>query len=288
MSLNYKNLHKARHDGESEFFTMPSTIQKELKHYKDHFKNKIILCNANDGMNSEFWKYFYDLFFHLKLKKLIGISYGNNANSFEYDGNKITRMKLKGDGGFESEESIEYLKKANIVVTNPPFPLFVSFLHQLMKFEKKFIIIGNVNAVSYPTVFRYFMNNELWWGYSPRSIVFKIKNGEKKVNAVWYTNITHSKRNKELPLYKKYIPEKYLKYDSNAEIINVDKVSDIPLDFPGVMGVPLTFLSKWCPNQFRIVGKLGDETCNDVNWGDTRINGKKRYVRLLIKRVSSH
>ena len=201
-------------------------------------------------------------------------------------------------GDFRSAECIEFLKEADVVVTNPPFSLFREYVKQLMDYGKKFLIIGNMNAITYKEIFPYIKNDELWLGVSPRGFEFICPNGETaSVNSVWFTNIEHKKRNTPLDLYKKYSNE-YPKYD-NYDAIEVSKVCDIPMDYDGIMGVPITFLDKYCPAQFEIVGMAaGNSAIN--NFGSVAnykrhekdrggcgvVNGERTYARFLIKNAS--
>lgn len=216
---------------------------------------------------------------------------------------------LKGDGDFRSEESIELLKQADIVVTNPPFSLFREYLAQLMEYKKSFLIIGNMNAITYKEVFPLIKENKMWMGPSihsgdrafnvPDSYPLKAsgcgidENGKKfiRVKGVrWFTNLDHKKRHETIPLFRTYKghEDNYPKYD-NYDAINVNKVVDIPCDYDGVMGVPITFLDKYNPEQFEIINGIGRYACieadytNPVGTYGTDINGKHTYFRVLIK-----
>ena len=299
MSKN-KNFHKAKREKNDEFYTQLVDIENELKHYKHHFKNKVVYCNCDDPKISNFYHYFANNFEVLGLKKLITSCYRNSdPNNFsqlfgdvsdgddtrsvmlEYTGGKYidgayipgepTVKELKGDGDFRSDECIELLKQADIVVTNPPFSLFRPYIAQLMEYDKKFLVVGHQGAISYKEIFPLIKDNKLWLGYGFRggaahfiaphykdyATASDHKDGMVRVSGVvWFTNLPHDKQNEELILYKKYTPEEYSKYD-NYDAINVDKTSDIPMDYEGVMGVPITFLDKYNPNQFEILGLAG-------------------------------
>lgn len=323
------NLHSAKTGKKDEFYTQLSDIEKELKHYKDHFKDKTVLCNCDDPRVSNFFHYFSYNFEQLQLKKLIATCYKNqDADLFskndsekaiylEYTGDKngdnipnadeIGIKHLKGDGDFRSQECIELLKQADIVVTNPPFSLFREYVAQLIEYKKEFIIVGSQNAITYKEIFTYIKENKIWLGYNSGDMSFKVPNHyeEKETrfwqdelgqkwrslgNICWFTNIDISKRHEDLILYKKYTPEEYPKYD-NYDAINVKKVAEIPIDFEGAMGVPITFLDKYNPSQFEIL------SCNDFRLNnkvpfkqhglikdkDGTINGKATYVRILIR-----
>ncbi len=292
MAAANRNLGDARKAKEDEFYTQLTDIERELRHYKSHFKNKVVYCSCDDPRVSNFFHYFSYNFEKLRLKKLIATCYksqrpdlfsrndSEEAIYLEYDGDSsnnnvpdpedIAVQPLKGDGDFRSAESIELLKQADIVVTNPPFSLFREFVSQLIEHDKKFLIVGNQNAISYKEIFPLIQNDKLWLGYNNGDMRFKVpdyyppratrfwvdENGQKwrsLGNACWATNLDISKRHEELILYKQYSPDDYPSYD-NYDAIEVSKVVDIPMDYDGTMGVPLTFLDKHNPDQFEIVG----------------------------------
>lgn len=319
------NLHQAKRSKKDEFYTQLADIENELRHYRQHFKDKVVYCNCDDPRISNFFHYFSYNFEDLGLKKLITTCYKNqNRDLFsshdseqaiylEYkgdkNGNRIPDIEeigvkyLKGDGDFRSAESIELLKQADIVVTNPPFSSFRDYVAQLVKYDKQFVIIGNVNAITYKEIFKLIKENKIWLGYKNGDMAFKVpdyyeprktrywqdENGQKWRsfgNISWYTNLDISKRHEDLILYKAYTPEEYPKYD-NYDAINVNKTKEIPIDFKGIMGVPITFLDKYNPEQFEILGcsysygrPKGWNT--SINMSGT-INGKSIYKRLLIK-----
>lgn len=311
------SLHAAKATKQDEFYTQLSDIEKELVHYTSHFEGKTVLCNCDDPTVSDFFRYFSHNFEKLKLKRLITTCYKNcNPDLFsqhaaeggiylEYtgdrDGNRVPNpseigiRQLKGDGDFRSDECIELLKQADIVVTNPPFSLFREFVAQLMKYRKKFLILGQQNAITYKEIYTLIQANELWLGVSNGGIKWfevggqhdiktesrkKIVNGRKffsmgSVN--WYTNLDIPKRHEELVTFQTYDPKKYPKYD-NADAIEVSRYRDIPSDYDGVMGVPITFLDKYNPDQFEIVRfRKGDDG------RDLSVNGKDMYFRILIR-----
>ena len=222
---------------------------------------------------------------------------------------KNVATPLKENGDFRSEESIKILKEADIVVTNPPFSLFREYVAQLMEYKKKFLIIGNQNAITYKEIFQLIKENKLWLGVSMNGSnrwfeipdyyekYHKIENGKKYAfvaGVVWFTNLDHNKRHEELILYKTYKgnEEDYPKYD-NYDAINVDKTKDIPIDYTEAVGVPITFLHKYNPGQFEIIDGLNRYTILDVAGLNenavakrlhmTEINGKSKYFRILIK-----
>lgn len=305
------NAKRAKKD---EFYTQLSDIENELRHYKSHFHGKTVLCNCDDPRISNFFHYFAYNFEHLGLKRLITVCYKNqepdlfSMNTYEQaiwldyqgdrngnampDPNEIGIRPLKGDGDFRSLECIELLKQADIVVTNPPFSLFREYVAQLMEYNKKFLIIGHQNAIHYKEIFPYIQNNQLWLGYGFKGnaghFISKYEDtatasdhraGMIRVSGVtWFTNLEIQKRHEDVILFKHYTPEEYPKYD-NYSAINVNKTSEIPLDYDGIMGVPITFLSKYNPTQFEI---LGTSTAN-MPKGAPYVNGKRIYERILIR-----
>lgn len=285
-----KNLHKAKENKKDEFYTQLSDIERELKYYKHHFKDKVVYCNCDDPRVSNFFHYFSYNFEKLGLKKLITTCYKNQemdlfsqndseqAIYLEYNGdkngnfvpdpNEIGIKHLKGDGDFRSKESIDLLTQADIVVTNPPFSLFREYVAQLIEHNKKFIIVGHQNAISYREIFKLIKENKLWLGYGFRggaghfinqhyedyATATDKKEGMIRVSGVhWFTNLDISKRHEDLILYKTYNEDEYPKYE-NFDAINVNKTKDIPVDYNGFMGVPITFLDKYNPDQFEIIG----------------------------------
>ena len=288
------NLRKASTAKKDEFYTQLSDIEKELKHYKNHFKGKVVLCNCDDPRVSNFFHFFSYNFEKFGLKKLIATCYKNQDSDLfsqnnseraiylEYTGDKsgnnvpdaeeIGIKHLQGDGDFRSKECIELLKQADIVVTNPPFSLFREYVAQLVEYDKKFVIIGNLNALTYRDIFKLVKENKLWFGHSIHSgdREFRVpqdyplnaagsrvdEEGNKyiRVKGVrWYTNLDFNERHEDLILYKTYNEEEYPKYE-NFDAINVDVTKDIPVDYAGAMGVPITFIDKYNPDQFEIIG----------------------------------
>lgn len=343
------NLHRAAKVKNDEFYTQLTDIERELKHYKSQFKDKVVYCNCDDPFESNFFKYFAGNFNALELKKLITTSYvrspivGKTLPLFDIEGlkpeskdpyvveinevpdlnnddaisiddvklllerNKDATRRLSGDeeynaGDFRSKECVELLKEADIVVTNPPFSLFREYVAQLMNYEKKFLIIGNDNAISYKEFFEFVRENKVWNGYGKVKEFVQPDGTTKKFgNIGWYTNMDTTKRRERLTLYKKYDAKNYTKYD-NYDAIEVSKVTDIPLNYDGVMGVPVTFLDKYNPDQFEILGitdrdpnseyrikmytKQDSPKYNDLNRrAAIRVHNelKPTYARLLIK-----
>ncbi len=317
------SLGKARDAKEDEFYTQLTDIEKELCHYKDHFNGKTVLCNCDDPRISNFFKYFALKFQELGLKRLISTCYKNQevdlfsqndcekAVWLDYYGNPndptntdfstVKVKELKSDGDFRSEECIELLKQADIVVTNPPFSLFREYIDILIKHEKKFLIIGSQNNITYKEIFKLFKENKIWLGYKAGDMAFKVpdyyapretrywqdETGQKwrsMGNICWYTNLDIAKRHEDLILYKHYSEEEYPKYD-NYDAINIGKYSEIPMDYDDVMGVPITFLDKYNPEQFEIIGLDRYTVPKELLVGGRlTIDGKIKFARILIKR----
>lgn len=325
-SLN-KNLHQAKNAKKDEFYTQLADIENELKHYKDHFRGKTVFCNCDDPRVSNFFHYFSHRFESLGLKKLITTCYksqdmnlfstheNEKAVMLEYNGDKngdktpnaeeIGIIELQGDGDFRSAESIELLKQADIVVTNPPFSLFREYVAQLMEYDKKFIIVGHQNAITYKEIFPLIKENKMWLGngfkggaahfinehYENYATATDKKEGMIRVSGVtWFTNLEINKRHEELDLFKTYTPVEYPKYD-NYDAIEVSKTKEIPCDFSGVMGVPITFMDKYNPDQFEIIGATESEGKGFSNglWDESSkvaqpvVDGKRVYKRIFIK-----
>lgn len=339
------NLHSSRADKADEFYTQLSLIESELKHYKEHFKGKVVFCNCDDPFESNFFKYFAINFNSLGLKKLIATCYatspivytqlnlfgtetvvsteGTEKKPYKIEITEVTDENqdgrtdladveyllrnrknalalLEGDGDFRSPECVELLKQADIVVTNPPFSLFREYMAQLMEYKKAFLIVGNQNATGYKEIFPLIRDNIVWLGYNnghfwfavpdtyeEKKTDFKIdENGQKwrrMGNICFFTNLDIDKRHEDMTLFRTYSPEEYPKYD-NYDAINVNRTLDIPCDYYGVMGVPITFMQYYNPEQFEIVGDSryhdGQDFSDDINF----INGKGLYRRILIKR----
>ncbi len=350
-------LHAANKAKKDEFYTQLSDITNELRHYKDHFKGKVVLCNCDDPYESNFFKYFALNFNFLGLKKLICTCWdgspitGRELNLFDEpqddDGRSHIAYKLeltevsdltgdgatdlndvrlflemhkpellKGNGDFRSRECIELLKESDIVVTNPPFSLFREYVAQLVEYDKKFLIIGNQNAIVCKEIFPLIKENKMWLGfgfkggathfishYEDVATAGDHRAGMIRVSGVvWFTNLDHNKRHYPLDLYKHYTPEEYPKYD-NYDAIEVSKTSEIPMDYDGVMGVPITFLDKYCPEQFEIIWQASGNTYSnapkeimeELNFnpqikyggglGTPVLKGKPTYSRLLIRKI---
>jgi len=283
MSRN-ANLKEARQAKNDEFYTQLSDIERELGNYQKHFYGKVIYLNCDNPEESNFWTYFNLNFHHLGLKKLISTHFDpvNETYKLEMYADKTVRTPLKQNGDFRSAESIEILQEADIVVTNPPFSLLQDFIAQLFEYGKEFIFIGPLHAVTYKDTFPLIRDNLLWTGYNSLNKFLTPDGTYKSVLAYWYTNLEHNKRNEEIILYKTYNDKDYPKYD-NGDAINVDKVKHIPKDYNEMIGVPISFISKWNPKQFEIVGLDTDLTHNH-NRG--YVNGIKKFARLFIRKLN--
>jgi modification methylase ecoRI len=328
--MTNNSLTKAKKGKEDEFYTQLEDIEAELKHYREHFAGKTVLCNCDDPRMSNFFFYFVLHFHHLGLKKLITTCYKNqkpdlfSKNSSRqavylvYEGENIGSPPdpniaglvhpLQGDGDFRSPECIKFLEEADIIVTNPPFSLFREYITLLMEHRKSFIVIGNQNAITYKEVFQYIRNNQLWLGYKFGDMKFRVpdyyaarptrfwidKKGKKwrsLGNICWFTNLDIQKRHEKLTLYKKYSLKEYPHYD-NYDAINVDKTADIPCDYDGAMGVPITYLDKHNPDQFEIIGATESEGkgFSAGLWNASSkvsqpvVNGERKYKRIFIRK----
>ncbi len=345
------NLHMSRSDKADEFYTQLPLIENELKHYKGHFKDKVVFCNCDDPYESNFFKYFAINFNSLGLKKLIATCYigspiaNTQLSLFDYESAEdkttkaphkieITEVKdetgdgrvgladveyllrnkknaltrLDDDGDFRSAECIELLKQADIVVTNPPFSLFREYMAQLMEYKKNFLIVGNQNAITYLEIFPLIRDNKVWLGYNnghfwfavpdtyeEKATDFKIdENGQKwrrMGNICFFTNLDIEKRHEDMTLFRMYSPEVYPKYD-NYDAIEVGKTADIPCDYYGVMGVPVTFMQYYNPNQFEILGTSANgQVSESVKisgfkiYNNPFIAGVPKYQRVFIRRT---
>ena len=308
-----KNLHTASKNKKDEFYTQLVDIEKELKHYKEQFADKVVYCNCDDPEESNFFRYFALNFEHLKLKKLISthfvysdiftpgetykleITKGLNLNADgKIDFSDVVKTTLKENGDFRSFECIELLKESDIVVTNPPFSLFREYVAQLVEYDKKFVIVGHQNAITYKEIFPLIKDNKLWLGYGfsggaghfinkhyeNYATATDRREGMIRVSGVhWFTNLDIKKRHEDLILYKNYTPEEFPKYD-NYDAINVNVTKDIPMDYDGIIGVPITFLDKYNPTQFEIIKFRKGNDDKDLS-----INGKCPYFRILIKKL---
>lgn len=330
------NLHTAKKARNDEFYTMLTDIEKEMRYYKDFFKGKVVYCNCDDARESNFFKYFSLNFEFLGLKKLISTGYkadgkgvvlvyeGDKNGNRRVDNEEIIVNELNGDGDFRSEECIEYLKECDVVVTNPPFSLFRQYVKQLMDYGKKFIVMANNNAITYKEFFPYIKNGKVWLGrtlFTGKMPYFKVSDSYnltndrfekredglyKQVNGIcWFTNVPNDNNRQVLDLYKRYSFEDYPKYD-NYDAIECGRMENLPCDYDGVIGIPITGLKYlWSDGtihteyngtttQFEIIDArtiaLNDKQKNKNTYlikdADSAINGKPTYARICIKRIS--
>ena len=309
MAITNKGLNKAKKAKNDEFYTKYEDIAEEIKHYTQHFDNKIIYCNCDDYNKSNFFKYFHDNFHNFKLKKLITTSYNKDGKGLYsiYDGNTLTTGELNGNGSFDSEESLEYLKESDIVITNPPFSLFRKYMEIIFNSNKYFITLGNVNCLTYKEIFPKIKEHKVWFGYKYNgSYNYILPNGEECVvgGPVWLTNLENNK-NESMDLTEQYVEGKYERYD-NYDAINVNKTKDIPFDYDGVIGVPISAIKYLCSDgllhfdvpeiekeyYYKIVwttDRGGDKMIEHLKKPHNRydapcINGKGLYKRLFIQK----
>ena len=310
--MKNSNLNRAKRAKNDEFYTTLSDIEKELKHYAEHFSGKVVYCNCDDHRESNFFRYFFLNFKALGLKRLVCTGFKKDGHGVKYvtdvgDGNgnglvdfgELETTELDGDGSYDSPECLRLLEESDIVVTNPPFSLFRPYMKTLVDYGKKYLVIGNVNALKYKEIFPLIMNNEAWLGHQfgemkfrvprssePRSTRYWVDDDGQKWrslgNAMWLTNLDHGKRHEKLTLVECYDGSEYPKYD-NYDAIEVSRTARIPKDYSGVMGVPITFLDKWCPEQFEIVGEAHNGSDSGYDLFKPLLNGKQTYPRILIR-----
>jgi hypothetical protein len=285
MAKGNSTLHRAKRDKNDEFYTRLTDIEKECWNYRPYFKGKTIFLNCDDPEWSEFWRYFDLNFEFFGVKRVISTHFDKDKPTYKLEtyrdaaGRKRTKKTaLRQNGDFRSPECVELLKEADIVVTNPPFSLLREYISQLVEYDKKFIVVGTQNAITYKDVFALIVANKVWLGCT-KPPEFKTPDGSMKKfgNACWFTNLPHKRRREELRMWRYFDEALYARYD-NYDAIDVPKVRDIPQDYEGVMGVPITFLEKYNPEQFAIVRfRKGDDD------KDLSIQGKCPYFRILIK-----
>ena len=313
--ITKEHLENAKKQKNDEFYTRYEDIEAEVMKYRRYFRDKVVYLPCDDPADkkSEFWSFFVDNFDAFELKKLIATHYDENGKAYKIwidsdltedgyiDDADALQEDLNGNGDFRSPECIEILEECDIVCTNPPFSLFREFVNILTQYNKDFLILGNNNALSYQNVFSLIKENKIWCGYScNKNIAFKVGEGysyDEKLTAqindgnkygtvpaiTWFTTLPVRNRNEELVLTKEYNNVEYPKYD-NYDAININRVIQIPKDYDGVMGVPITFINIYNPNQFEIIGLMASTTVTDVNFGYPYIDGKKKYARVLIRK----
>lgn len=284
---NNSNLNKANKVKNDEFYTRYEDIEAEVKHYHEQLKGKSILCNCDDPEWSNFWKYFVDKFDEIGLKEVVSTHYeplGSPSYSLKYDGKDFIRTELENNGDFASDECIALLDKCDVVITNEPFSLFRKFIKLIADHNKDYLIVASKNCITYKEYFPYLKDNTARLGYtSPK--VFQKPDGslQKFGNIGWFTTLDVDTSDRTLPLTETYTPEKYPKYD-NYDAIEVSKLKDIPKDYKGVMGVPITIFDHFDINQFEILGNLGSYGVDGYSLSAAiYINNKKIFKRILIK-----
>lgn len=317
------SLHAAKDAKNDEFYTRLEDINEEMNHYEDKFRGKVVFCNCDDPKWSNFWKYFHMNFEYLGLKKLITTHYEagevqtykieyTGGNDLDFEDGVVTPLEQNGD--FRSDECVALLDEADIVVTNPPFSLFREYVSLLVEHNKEFIILGNINAITYKEVFPLLSDNKMWLGCRSLSkdMYFNVPEDRQKwlvenkkegsaykvidgvvmgrlASACWYTNIEHSKRHEVLETAYKYskkdtlYPDLYPKFD-NYDAIFVNKVSEIPMDYEGIMGVPITFLGIHNPDQFDLVGVFNHGCDGPWDFAKSIVDGKERFKRIAIRK----
>jgi hypothetical protein len=276
-----RNLHSARASKQDEFYTHYSDITAEMQHYTSHFKDKVVLCNCDDPRVSQFPRYFRNHFSQLQLHSLISIFKGPDSYAEIMDRHRPpTRFPIKGNGDFRD---MEYMQHADIIVTNPPFSLFREFMAMLQEQGKQFLVIGSENAITYKDFFPLLMKNKVWMGVNkPKQFALPSNEIQTFGNITWFTNLDIPKRHKPIPLKCRYHPDVYPHYD-NFDAIEVSRSQKIPMDWPGIMGVPISFLNVYSPDQFVI---LGDDYILQVPKGRGYVNGLRKYARIYIKHIN--
>lgn len=317
------SLNAAKDAKNDEFYTRYEDINEEMSHYKDKFRGKVVFSNCDDPKISNFWKYFHLNFKCLGLRKLIATHYEPNdtpSYKVEYAGGNDEDFEvgiatpLSQNGDFISPECIALLDEADIVVTNPPFSLFREYVATLMEHKKQFLIIGNINAITYKELFPLLQKNQMWLGCRTLSkdMYFDVPDERKEwlvankkegsaykvidgivmgrlASACWYTNLDHTYRHETIEtsyLYSKkdsLYPDLYPKYD-NYDAIHIDRMKEIPMDYTGIMGVPITFMGKFNPNQFELVGLFNHGCDGDWDLAKPIVNGKERFKRIAIRK----
>lgn len=297
MPVTNENLHEALKNKNNEFYTLLSDVEKECQHYIAHYYNKIIYLNC-DNENSAFWQYFYTHFNEFGLKQLIATHMSNQPYALStVDGITVKKVMLQGSGSFNSLECQTILESADLIITNPPFSLFRQWVMQAEAANKKYLLIGNENTFASTEIFPLIKDNKLWTGYNHVS-VFNTPDGSQQSfgNICWFTNLTNDKDIPLLTLSMDYDIQKHLKYD-NFDAINVDRLSEIPKNYSGIIGVPVSYLTKHNPLQFDIIGlAAGNTRAHKLNFevpyyphpldrgGCGVINGIRKYSRVFIKR----
>lgn len=297
MALISKNSHlnTAKKVKNNEFYTRYEDIEAEVMKYRKYFRDKVVYLPCDDPIEkkSEFWSFFVNNFDAFGIKKLIATYYNENGKTYKFwidtdttnDGD-IQQEELAGNGDFRSPECVEILRECDIVCSNPPFSLMKEFLPLILKYNKQFLVIGPLTAITYKEIFPYILEKRIWTGYN-NVRHFKDPEGNDRTmgNTFWYTNLPNKSLTDEIILTKKYDSSKYDVFDERPDIININRVIDIPANYDGLMGVPISFFQgKYNPNQFEIVGKIDNGSNSDFDFCKPFVNGVEKFVRLVIRR----
>ena len=294
-SRNNSNLHRAKKAKNDEFYTRYEDIEAEVMKYRKYFRDKVVYLPCVDPIEkkSEFWSFFVNTFDDFGITKLIATYYNENGKTYKFwidrdttNGGDIQQEDLAGDGDFRSPECVEILRECDIVCTNPPFSLMKEFLPLILKYNKQFLVIGPLNAVTYKEIFPYVLEKRIWAGYN-NVRHFKGPEGDDRTvgNAFWYTNLPNRSLTDEIVLTKKYDSSKYDVFDERPDIININRVTDIPANYDGLMGVPTSFFQgKYNPNQFEIVGEIKHGSDGEFDFCKPFVNGVEKFTRLVIRR----
>ena len=293
-SRNNSNLHRAKKAKNDEFYTRYEDIEAEVMKYRKYFRDKVVYLPCDDPVEkkSEFWSFFVNNFDAFGIKKLIATYYNENGKTYKFwidrdttNGGGIRQEDLAGDGDFRSPECVEILSECDIVCTNPPFSLMKEFLPLILKYNKQFLVIGPLNAITYRKIFPYVLEKRIWAGYN-NVRHFKDPEGNDRTmgNTFWYTNLPNRSLTDEIVLTKKYDSSKYDVFDERPDIININRVTDIPANYDGLMGVPTSFFQgKYNPNQFEIVGEIKHGSDGDFDFCKPFVNGVEKFTRLVIR-----
>ena len=297
---NNSNLDTAKKAKNDEFYTRYDDIEAEVMKYRKYFRDKVVYLPCDDPVEkkSEFWSFFVNNFDAFGIKKLIATHYDENGKTYKIwidtdnsgdgyiDDADALQEELIGNGDFRSPECVEILRECDIVCTNPPFSLMKEFLPLILRYNKQFLVIGPLNAITYRKIFPYVLEKRIWAGYN-NVRHFKDPEGNDRTmgNTFWYTNLPNRSLTDEIILTKKYDSSKYDVFDERPDIININRVADIPTNYDGLMGVPISFFQgKYNPNQFEIVGKIDNGSDSDFDFCKPFVNGVEKFKRLVIRR----
>lgn len=288
--MSNANLHSAKRRRNDEFYTRLSDIQTELDHYDSYLTGSSVYLPCDDD-GSKFWTYFIDNFNRLSLSHLTATRYVPNGQAFRLDtsdGATVHVSPLAGDGDFLSDENKAIMTEADVVITNPPFSLMREFITTLMEMEKGFITLAPMNAITYKCIFPHIKHGRIRLGHAGiKAMKFDTPDGsEKSIPVIWLTSYPIIRECQKLELTQTYDPERYPTYD-NYDAIEVSRCKDIPVDYDGVMGVPITFLSYWQPGEYSLIGHVHDlsgDGADGIDAGQFEIDGRGVYMRLLVEK----